>query len=73
MQRWEYLQVCVSANRWIDSAGRQGEVPQLLAAAYSVGNTGSLLSELGEQGWELTGVASDDRSFYQLFLKRPRP
>jgi hypothetical protein len=72
MQCWEYLTVAYLSNSWSDSLGRRGELPS--GFDYYTGDPTGLLNDLGEQGWELCGVASKNgNNVYQLFLKRPRP
>lgn len=75
MQKWEYLEMLVQSMYWIDSMGRSGRStsqfhPEYLQCQLCVPS--SLINELGEQGWELTGVASGTMSD-TLFFKRPRP
>ena len=70
MQRWEYLTIVVQSQTWTDSLGRSGSLP------YD-GQTGELLNDLGQQGWDLVSVHGDgdDARWYcnfWLFLKRPR-
>ena len=76
MQRWEYLTVRVNGLNWRDSLSRTGELP-------GRGESGALLNDLGEQGWELASVQTYGvvRSEFgqpsgefsqELFLKRPR-
>lgn len=75
MQKWEYLQVNVSNWEWVASAGRSGRLPKMEwpeQPRSTEPDTTGLLNELGENGWELTGVASDSHLNYILFLKRPR-
>ena len=77
MQRWEYLHVQFKSSTWSDSTGRCGNVPGP-GGGWGV-NYASLLSELGEQGWELIEVALHDSRYYsqvgsdfsEFFLKRP--
>jgi hypothetical protein len=67
MQRWEYLTVEIRYNGWSDSLGRRGSLP------VDSFQTGPLLNDLGEQGWELAGVADrNGHGVLRLFLKRPR-
>ena len=71
MQRWEYLTISYKYGSWSDSLGRTGTFPK----AYGPGTADptSLLNDLGEQGWELSGVACrDPYDVIHLFLKRPR-
>ena len=76
MQRWEYLEVQVHAQRWLDSLGRRGELPR--ESVFEDGSpylysSAALLNELGEQGWELAGVAgSTGVDYHKLLLERPR-
>jgi hypothetical protein len=76
MQRWEYLSVHVEKYHWSDRLGRRGDVPRAgrpyLPTVENAHNSGQLLHELGEQGWELVGIASGDAYQYRLFLKRPK-
>jgi hypothetical protein len=73
MQRWEYLTLFIESSRWSDSLGRAGTVPLGKNMGVRAGDPTALLNELGEQGWELAGVAGrDDNGVYRLFLKRPR-
>jgi hypothetical protein len=66
MQRWEYLTIAVDGMTWSDSLGRTGRLPDF-------GDAGAFQNELGEQGWELSGVHGCDNFYrYRLFLKRPR-
>jgi hypothetical protein len=72
MQRWEYLTIGVWDEKWSDNLGRSGVLPRREAPLYWNDPAG-LLNEVGEQGWELTGVAgSEGTNGYWLFLKRSR-
>lgn len=74
MQRWEYLIVAMSRGEYRDSLGRKGQLPTRFHGSGSSGDPTGLMNELGEQGWELSGVAgSYEPDVYQLFLKRPKP
>ena len=71
MQRWEYLVIAGWVNatfgNWSDGLGRSGNLPDEASLA-------ELMNGLGEQSWELTGVAfSTNPREFRLFLKRPRP
>ena len=75
MEKWEYLTVQVTLGDWYDSTGRKGRNNVL--ADFVVGNDDKvyvpteLLDNLGEEGWEMVGVASTDSSqSYKLFFKR---
>jgi hypothetical protein len=75
MEKWEYLTVQVTLGDWYDSTGRKGKNKVL--ADFVVGNDDKvydpteLLDNLGEEGWEMVGVASTDSSQrYKLFFKR---
>ncbi len=78
MQRWEYLEVQVFRENWVDSLGRRGELPRESVIEGGSGypslySSAALLNELGEQGWELAGVAGGaDVDSHKLLLKRPR-
>lgn len=70
MHRWEYLTIRVSIDKWSDSLGRNGTLPEN-------GEVGALLNDLGEQGWELSGAFNDSSGSYaldrfRLLLKRSR-
>lgn len=72
MQQWEYLTIFIKDTRWAESLGRSGSLPYRLNMA--TGDPTGLLNELGEQGWELAGVADRDGwDTNRLFLKRSRP
>jgi len=45
VQKWEYLEIHVKANRWTDSMGRSGELPW--GGRFYIKTT--LLNELGDQ------------------------
>lgn len=69
--RREYLEIHVRHQYWRDSMGREGQFEYLPGWGSS---PGTLLNTLGEQGWELAGVAgSQGEQEYRLFLKRPKP
>jgi hypothetical protein len=75
MAKWEYLTVQVTLGEWYDSAGRKGK--NNLLSEFVAGNEDKvyhpteLLNNLGEDGWEMVGVASTDSSQrYKLFFKR---
>lgn len=76
MQRWEYLAVHFEGRHWADSLGHRGDVVNAGRPYNETVNNdhqpGKLLNELGDQGWEVVGVASGDASDYRLFLKRPK-
>lgn len=62
MQQWEYLELFLSyyQGKWEDSLGRQGELVKGELSGYASSwkwqHSGTLLNELGQQGWELVGV-----------------
>jgi hypothetical protein len=70
MQRWEYHTITTYAYNWADSIGRTGRLPREGPPMY--GDPTGMLNELGEQGWELIGVAARAGGDCQLFLKRPK-
>ncbi len=72
LQKWEYLEIRIWENRWLDSMGREGELPTVIRRDKKIQLDASagLLNEFGEHGWELAGVVGDRP--YKLFLKRPR-
>jgi len=71
MQRWEYLTLVFGGyGNWSDSLGRSGNLP---AIDKPLGHPTSLMNELGEQGWELSGVNPGSTNRWMLFFKRPRP
>lgn len=79
MERWEYLEIHVHEGNWVDSMRRHGVLPRIghpahpyASSQFGMATTGPLLNELGEQGWEVTGVASVGFYTYKLFLKRPK-
>jgi hypothetical protein len=68
--KWEYLEVIVSHRKWEDSMGRSGN---LATVPSGLSHCAALLNQLGDQGWELTGIAgSESTSYYRAFLKRPK-
>ena len=76
--RWEYLVVRIYEHSgwlsWVDSHGNDGEL-DLVKKATLAGDTffpATLLTDLGEQGWELTGVASAGEYATTLYFKRPK-
>ena len=73
MQKWEYLEVSVAYRHWVDSMGRSGELSQQAHSHAGFYSAASLLNELGQQGWEVTGVAAGNSSTFTLLLKRPMP
>jgi hypothetical protein len=74
MQRREYMTRFVESNRWSDSMGRTGTVPLGKNMGVRASDPTALLNGLGEQSWELAGVACrDGDSVFRLFLKRPKP
>jgi hypothetical protein len=75
MEKWGYLTVQVTLGDWHDSTGRKGKTDVL--SDFTVGNTDKiyapteLLNNLGEDGWELVGIAGTDSSQrYKMFFKR---
>ena len=67
--KWEYLEITVSKYGWADSMGRKGSLVPREGASY----TADLLNGLGEQGWELAGVAgSEFIDTHRRFLKRSK-
>ena len=76
MQKWEYLEVRVFGPEWGDSRGNWGRLEaQELKRGYAAHWhwSATLLNELGEEGWELTGIADDESpNAYTAFFKRPK-
>ena len=75
MEKWEYLTVQVTLGEWYDSTGRKGKTDLLsdfvAGNEYKVYHPTELLNDLGEEGWEMVGVAGTDSSQrYKLFFKR---
>jgi hypothetical protein len=74
MQQWEYLEIAVSSEYWVDSSGNVSQLPLVTPQKWKTGShwsTGLLLNQLGAEGWELTGVVSQD-STYKFVFKRPK-
>ena len=73
MQRWEYLTIKLGqSGLWSDSLGRSGRLPD--TDRMLSGDPTGLMNNLGEQGWELSGVSPRDGNYgWLLFFKRPRP
>jgi hypothetical protein len=76
--RWEYLVVRIYEHSgwlsWVDSHGNDGKLDLVKKAALA-GDTffpATLLTDLGEKGWELTGVTSAGEYATTLFFKRPK-
>ncbi len=71
MDRWEYLEIWASKAQWWDSVGRSGKLPE--STADDCWPVTPLLNELGDQGWEVVGIAADGYHWWQqkLLLKRP--
>ena len=77
MQAWEYLQLAFVAGLCADSQGHTWAFPMEEShghgptpVAFRWANLGSLLADLGAEGWELTGVA-ETAGITNLFFKRP--
>ena len=74
MQKWEYLEVCVAPGGWVDSMGRSGELAWQASQHASFASAAALLNELGQQGWEVAGVAANaPQGYFTLLFKRPVP
>lgn len=76
--QWEYLVVRIYEHSdwlsWVDSRGGDGKLDLVKKAALA-GDTffpTTLLTDLGEKGWELTGVTSAGEYATTLFFKRPK-
>jgi hypothetical protein len=72
MERWEYLELYVFGEDWIDNTGRSGKLPnyssEIWKGYYSLG---SLLNKLGIEGWELsTNISGSTANAVQLLFKR---
>ena len=69
MQKWEYM--CLQAPHTRTSSAKiAGET------VHPVPQIEKIINELGEQGWELTGVweyAVSGKAGPTLFFKRPKP
>jgi hypothetical protein len=69
MSHWEYLEVAIDLSKrsWKDSSGRRGRLRK--------GSTAPVLTDLGQEGWELSGTVPLDRASgaYRLYFKRPQP
>ena len=63
MQKWEYMLIRISQNRisWINFE----EVP-----VNKRKNAIEYINQLGDEGWEVTGMAGD--ILISLILKRPK-
>ena len=69
MEKWEYFQVNVSSNHWKKSDGEAGSIDISVRNWRDYFST-DLCNDLGKDGWELTGVASENSNTYKLFFKR---
>lgn len=78
MQQWEYLEAYVHADVWHDSTGRTETLEQVRVPVRGVtgqyASTAPVLNALGQQGWELAGVAVLETPYptQRLYLKRPK-
>jgi hypothetical protein len=64
VEKWEYLVLSVS-DEWSDSNGRKGRLSRDWEASLA-----ALLNDLGNQGWEMSGVGVV--STWRFYFKRPR-
>jgi hypothetical protein len=71
MEKWEYLVIFVERQAWFSGNGLSGRLEPFPEHELRY-NPQPILGELGEEGWELTGVAGADNLFYQMFFKRPK-
>lgn len=71
MQKWEYLEVDVLGDDWLDSAGQSGLSVQVGRFGWSMRPR---FNALGAQGWELVSISpeGDSRIYHRAFFKRPR-
>jgi hypothetical protein len=75
MQQWEYLDVYIEPDGfWSDSSGRTG---QLLATPVpglrpNIPLRGTLLNELGVEGWELVSIVDVTSTPRYYCFKRPK-
>ncbi len=66
MQLWEYTNVVIMNNKVY-------KIPRINSSGLSLDMpVADCLTELGNSGWELAGVASQVSESYQLFFKRPK-
>lgn len=77
MQKWEYLEVEVAKRNFASGpmAERVNDRPNLRAVGekkMDYPRFYQFANELGEQGWEMCGIAgSDDRNFFVAYFRRP--
>lgn len=71
--RWEYLELRVHAlhDFWADSLGRGGKLSSGTGGQHGAAG---VWNALGDEGWELVGIASGDppNQSYLAIFKRPR-
>ncbi len=71
VQKWEYLEVRISGPEWADSRGNSGKLEHLKLRCLSWHSATPMMNELGEQGWEMSGIADDESlNSYIIFFKR---
>ena len=66
MQLWEYATVTVQ-NNVIFEVGVPN--PTIISVGLSLTDC---LTDLGNYGWEMTGVAGNTANNYRVFFKRPK-
>lgn len=75
-QKWEYIELRVFGPDWADSRGNAGRLVSLPIKQGGAAQwrwTSPVLNELGEEGWELVGMADDaSPNAYTAFFKRPK-
>ena len=71
VQTWEYLDVFIIGQQWVDSTGAKGELlTSTQLGVVTARLNAPLFSRYGAQGWELVGQTSDGQGATYTF-KRP--
>ena len=76
MPQWEYLEVGVTPDGWIDSEQREGLLHEIRGPSGTrFLSLAPLCNQLGAQGWELASVvtAAVPAERYSLLFKRRAP
>jgi hypothetical protein len=73
VQKWEYSELCVAFETWIDDQGNSGTSSHYAAENRfrSITSPTERLMFPGEDGWELVSVSQDGASRIFTF-KRPK-